>query len=139
MGIERDTMLRLVRGELSEVDARRLRESIAADSELAADFRRIERMEGILRAGSAESFGPDFSDRVMRRLLSRASAGKAALYESLQWAFLRLAAASLIVVVGLGVYGAIDSRESELASSTIEAVFGLPSADLDSVFYLQGI
>jgi anti-sigma factor RsiW len=139
MGIDRDTMLRLLRGELSEEDARRHREAIGADSELAAEFRRLERMEGILRAGVAESFGPYFSDRVMKRLLSRASVGRAAFYDALQWAFLRLAAASLIIVVGLGVYAAIDSRESELASSTIEAVFGLPSTDLENVFFLQGI
>ena len=139
MGIDRDTMLRLLRDELPEEEALRHREAIAADPRLAADFRRIERMEGILRDSTADSFGPYFSDRVMKRLLAKASVGKSALHDSLQWVFLRLAAASLIIVAGLGVYGAIDSRESGLAASTIEAVFGLPSADLENVFYLQGI
>lgn len=139
MRMDTDTMLRLLRGELSESEARKTRDVIAADPNLAAEFRRIQCIESRLKESAADSFGPYFSDRVMKRILSKAAAGRSAFYESLQWVFVRLAVASVIVVVGLGFYSAIDARESEFASNTIEAVFGLPSADLESLFYLQGI
>lgn len=139
MRMDIDTMLRLLRGELSELETRKVRDAIAEDPTIAAEFRHIQRMESLLKENAADSFGPYFSDRVMKRIMSKAAAGRSAFYESLQWVFLRLAVASVIAVVGFGVYSAIDARESELASNTIEAVFGLPSADLESLFYLQGI
>jgi len=132
-------MVRLLRGELPEREAAMCHAALADDPKLAAEFRRIERMQSLLKESAPDSFGPYFSERVLRRLTAKSPNGRTAFYESMQWAFLRLAVASLIVVVGLGVYSAIDSQESGLASNTIEAVFGLPSADFESLFYLQGI
>ena len=139
MRIDRDVMLRLLRSELSEEEATSCRQAIDADPLLAAEYRRVQNMRGLLLDGRAQSFGPYFSERVVRKLVGSASTRWPALYESMQWVFLRLAAACVLVVIGLGAYNVLDSRGSDLASSTINAAFGLPSGDLESLFYLQGI
>ena len=139
MSTDRDILLRLLRDELPDADAERVRERLRSDSDLAAVYRRMQQTNDLLRENQADSFGPYFSERVLKRLMATATAGRLAFYDSLQWVFLRLAAACLVLVIGLGVYNALDSRESELNSTTVEAVFGLPSNDFDSLFYLQGI
>ncbi len=139
MTIDRDTLVRLLRGELSEDEASSVRKAIESDRSIAAQYESVRRLTGLLREGVADSFAPYFSERVLKKLMSTASNGRTAFYDSLQWVFLRLAAASLLVVIGLGAYSALDARESELSANTIEAVFGLPTADLENLFYLQGI
>ncbi|NNC65665.1 MAG: hypothetical protein HKN84_12835 [Gammaproteobacteria bacterium] len=139
MSIDRDTMLRMLRAELPEEEAAAYRRAIDADPNLLAEYRSVQSMHGLLRESRAESFGPYFSERVMKKLAGSASSVRPSLYESMQWVFLRLATACVLVVIGLGAYNVLDSRESDLASTTIDAAFGLPSGDLDSLFYLQGI
>lgn len=139
MTIDREMMLRLLREEVSSAEAERLLHAIEADAGLAAEYRRMQHIEILLGGAAADSFAPYFSDRVIKRLAAVASVPRAAFYDSMRWVFLRLATASLLVVIGLGAYNALESRDSDLAASTVEAVFGLPSADLDNLFYLQGI
>jgi len=139
MKIDRETMIRLLRGELEADEAGRVRSAIDADRQMKAEFGRVRRLEGVLNSSAAESFGPYFRDRVMRRILDTGSEIRSSFYESLRWVFLRLAVACLLVVVGLGVYNAVDAESSGLTSSAVEAVFGIPSADIDNLYYLQGI
>lgn len=139
MKIDTATMVRLLRGELDDDKREHVRAAIETDPGLAVEFRRLEGMQDLLRSSAADSFGPYFSDRVLERLRRTVAVGRTPFYDALSWAFLRLATASLLLVIGLGAYNAVDSRDSDLADNTVEAVFGLPSADLDNLFYLQGI
>ena len=101
-----DLIHRYLDGELSEEEARALREAIASDPRVAAELREWERMLGA--AAEAETGGPSaaFADRVMRRVLGRRGAvrrGLRALFEvplpaRLAWA------ATLVVTFGLGAW-----------------------------------
>ena len=90
------------------------------------------------------AFEPGFRDRVMARIRELPTAethgarseqpGADTLYMHLSWAFPRLAAACLVGVVVLGIYSL--SGDGGLASSTLEALLGLPGETLETAFVL---
>ncbi len=138
MTIDRDTMIRFVRGELDVDTHARVQELVASNPAVRAQVERIRTLDALVIEATPDSFAPYFGDRVMKRVMQREGKG-GALYDSLQWVFLRLAAASLIAVIGLGLYNGLEASSSGFASSPVEAVFGLPSSDVDNLYYLQGI
>lgn len=139
MKVDRDTMLRLLRGELDVASEQRLRDAMERSPDLQSRLDQLRRLDAMMSTSAASSFGPYFADRVMRRIAGTATEAKTAFYETMQWVFLRLAAASVLVVIGLGTYNALQGQGLETSSSTVEAIFGLPADDLDSLYYLQGI
>ncbi|MBT8401613.1 MAG: hypothetical protein KJO98_14140 [Rhodothermia bacterium] len=139
MKVDRDTMLRLLRGELDPVSEERAQDAIRRSPDLQSELDQLSRLNAMMSSSAASSFGPYFADRVMKRIAGRATDAKAVLYETMQWVFLRLAAASVLVVIGLGTYNALQGQDLETSASTVEAIFGLPADDLESLYYLQGI
>ncbi|MFQ5571183.1 MAG: anti-sigma factor family protein [Rhodothermales bacterium] len=141
MNEERERLLRLLRDELPEAQAEALRRRLAHDPALRARLDRLRALDTTLGAGTMDAFAPYFSERVMRRLrrVEEPSWAAASFYESLQGLFVRVAVAGLLVAIGLGTLNALDPDGMALASSTLEAVFGLPSTTLDTLFFLEGI
>ncbi len=139
MNVDRDTMLQLLRGELDAATEERVRDVIARRSDLQSGLEQLSRLDEMMSTSGASSFGPFFADRVMKRITGTATEARAAFYETMQWVFLRLAAASVLVVIGLGTYNALQGQGLDTSASTVEAIFGLPADDLDSLYYLQGI
>lgn len=139
MTIDKDTMLRLLRGELDAAEAARVQSAIDRNVQLKAEYERVLVMAGMLASSGADSFGPYFAERVMRKIAAASTSQGASLYDSLRWVFTRLAAASLIAIMALSVYNVIDADSSGLTSTVVEAAFGMPSADIDNLYYLQGL
>ena len=133
---DNEKLLRYIEGGLSAADRRNIEERLAGEASLRKALDTLRGVHGALRTTQAESFGPYFSERVMRRLQGVAQAPAESFYNGLQWVFLRAATASLVVAVAFGVYNAITYRSLGAASSFVEAVFGLPSASLmDALSY----
>jgi anti-sigma-K factor RskA len=99
-----DLIHRYLDGELSEDEARALREAIASDPRVDTELREWERVLGA--AAGAESGAPsaEFTDRVMRRVVGRRAAalqGLRALFD-VRWPARLAWAATLVVAFGLG-------------------------------------
>lgn len=139
MKVDRDKMVKLLRGELDAASEEDMRDAIARNPGLQSELDRLRRLDGVMSSSAASSFGPYFADRVMKRIAGAASDTRTVFHETMQWVFLRLAAASVLVVIGLGTYNAVRGQDMETSASTVEAIFGLPTADLESLYYLQGI
>ncbi len=101
---------RYLDGELSEEEARALREAIARDPEVGRELRSWERMLGAAAAAHSGAPSADFSDHVMDRVVPRrvhAWRGLRAVFQVPMPA--RLAwAATLVVTFGLGVLATRD-------------------------------
>ncbi|MEM9998525.1 MAG: hypothetical protein AAF809_12555 [Bacteroidota bacterium] len=129
MNVLLERLYRLHRGELPDAEAASLRAQLAADPDLRADYARVAAMSAALEASTAPSFGPYFSDRVLRRLNGAApvQATSPALlsYEALRWVFVRVAFGVLLAVIGFGIVAGVETEPGE---SFVAAVFGLPAA-----------
>lgn len=133
---DHEKLLRYIEGDLSAVDRRDMDERLAEDTSLREALHTLRALQGALRTNRAESFGPYFNERVMRRLQGVEQEPGKSLYRELQWVFLRAAKASLVAAVAFGVYNAITYQSLGAASSFVEAVLGLPSVSLlDALSY----
>ncbi len=133
---DNEKLLRYIEGDLSAANRRNIEEGLAEEASLRKALDTLRALHGTLRTTRAESFGPYFSERVMRRLQGVGQAPAESFYNGLQWVFLRTATASLVVAVAFGIYNAITYQSLGAASSFVEAVFGLPSASLmDALSY----
>lgn len=122
-----------VAGELPPDVAARLEQRIADDAALQDDVAYLRSLQADIRELRADSFAPYFSDRVMRRLKPM-PAGVESLAGSLQWMFARASVVAAVVAVVIGVSNAIQFGDMSVTTSTWEAIFGLPSADLFDAF-----
>ena len=137
---ERELLLELLHGDLADDEADALRRRLQREPDLRNRLDQLRALDTTLRASTADAFAPYFSERVMRRLASDSlQTPSASLYDALQWLFLRVAMGCLLIAIGLGTYNALDARSTDLASSRLEAVFGLPSPSLDTLFFLEGM
>ena len=143
---DEERLIRSLDGDLSESEAKVLREKLLSDHGLAVRREAWEAVREEIVAGQPE-FEPGFRDRVMARLREipvedRHAAhvdrpGADALYLHLQRAFPRLAAACLIGVIALSVYSLVG--DGGLASSAVETLLGLPGETLETAFALGGV
>jgi len=143
---DEERLIRSLDGDLSESEAKVLREKLLSDHGLAVRREAWEAVRDEIRAGKPE-FEPGFRDRVMARVRElpaedRHAAhadrpGADALYLHLQRAFPRLAAACLIGVIALSVYSLVG--DGGLASSAVETLLGLPGETLETAFALGGV
>jgi len=133
---ELEIWLRLRDGELPEEDVARFEHRLKADARLNERVDRLETVAGALREQKGGSFGPFFATRVMARL-ARSEAAEAGerLYDSLRWVFPRLAAACLVVILGVGAYSVLAGG---YGGSVIDSVLGLPEATLVTALTLGG-
>ena len=133
---DNEKLLRYIAGDLSASDRRTMDERLAEGTSLREALHALRALQGALRTTRAESFGPYFNERVMRRLQGVEQEPGESFYNGLQWVFLRTATASLVAAAAFGVYNAITYQGLGAASSFVEAVFGLPSASLmDALSY----
>lgn len=133
---DNEKIVQYLEGDLPAADRRDLEKRLAGETSLRQALDTLRALRGTLRTTRAESFGPYFSERVMRRLQGVGEEPGESLYRGLQWVFLRTATASLVAAVGFGVYNAITYQSLGAASSFVEAVFGLPSVSLiDALSY----
>lgn len=133
---DNEKLLRYIEGDLPAADRRNMDERLAEEASLREALYTLRALQGTLRTTRAESFGPYFDERVMRRLQGVEQEPGESLYHGLQWVFLRAATASLVAAVAFGVYNAITYQSLGAASSFVEAVFGLPSVSLmDALSY----
>ena len=94
-----------------------------------------EELTRLLEDVDRPAFEPFFAGRVMHRLArERAAAGS--MYESLRWMFARVALASLVACVGLGVYNTVIASNTEIGSSALESALGVPAENLETVYLL---
>jgi len=114
-------------------------ETDAVEARLRSEPRLRGRLEGLqavaeaLEQGATPSFRPFFSTRVMARIRSEAVEPAEAMYDALRWVFARLAAASVVVMLGIGAYSAIEGGH---AASVVDSMLGLPEATLASAVTL---
>ena len=94
-----------------------------------------EELTRLLGEVGQPTFEPFFAGRVMHRLASeRASGGS--IHESLRWMFARVALASLLACVGLGVYNTVIASNAEIGGSALESALGVPAENLEAVYLL---
>lgn len=133
---DNEKLLRYIEGDLPAADRRNIEERLAEETSLREALGTLRALHGVLRTTRAESFGPYFSERVIRRLQGVGQESGESFHNVLQWVFLRTATASLVAAVAVGVYNAITYQSLGAASSFVEAVFGLPSVSLiDALSY----
>ncbi len=125
-----ETLLRYIEGRLTAAERRRLETRLAEEAPLQETLDALRGLRGALRASRAESFGPYFAERTMRRLQGDGQAIGESFYRGLQWIFLRTATASFVAALGFAAYNAVTYQSLGAATSLLEAVFGLPSVSL---------
>lgn len=131
--IRHTALLRYVLGELPAAEAEQLEGRLAGDARLRAEVARLRSIQNELRLSRADSFGPYFGDRVMRRLTT-AREGAEALYLSLRWIFARTSVAAAAAAVLIGAYNLAQFGDLAVTSTVWDALFGLPSTDFLDAF-----
>lgn len=137
MNDDREYLLRYLEGALPEREASALEERLESEPALRARMERLRGVSALLQTSKPDGFAPQFSARVLARLVPRARVSPAeALYESLQWLFARTAVVGAAAAAILAVYNVVDYGQLGVAASVVEALFGLPSdALLDALSY----
>ena len=127
---DQEILLRYLEGRLPGAERRRLETRLAEEAALQETLDTLRGLRGALRTSRAESFGPYFAERTMRRLQGDGHAVGESFYRGLQWIFLRTATASFVAALAFAAYNAVTYQSLGAASSLLEAVFGLPSVSL---------
>jgi anti-sigma factor RsiW len=135
MSEHREVMIRALTGEADERERERLLARLEREPGLQAEYDRLQALGRAMSGGEKPTFGPFFAARVMNRL-ERERVGATSLYESLRWAFARVAVAGLVACVGLGVYNTVIASSAAVGSSAIESALGVPAENLETVYLL---
>ena len=136
MNDDRILLLRYLEGSLPEAEHRAVQKRLAEDASLREQLNRLNALGDALAASAPDSFAPFFSERVVRRLSPALELAPAeAFYDSLQWFFVRMTLACLLIVAALGVYNLMTYEALGVTGTLAEAVFGLPSTDLIDALY----
>ena len=131
---DREILLRYLEGSLSDPDVERLEKRLSTEERLREELEQLRSISVTLASARADSFGAFFAERTLKALWSRAADQAVPLYDALRWVFLRTAVAGLALVILLGVLNVIDYQGLDMASSWIEAAFGLPSTTVEDAF-----
>jgi hypothetical protein len=138
MKVDRELLLRWLEEDLTPAERVRVRLRLEAEPDMRAELERLRALQQAVSESGQPTFAPFFSDRVMRRLAAaeaEAEAASESLYESLRWAFARVAVACLVLAVALGTYSAAG-RGSDLSTGFLDSVLGLPATTLDTALLL---
>ena len=131
---DREILLRYLEGSLSDPDVERLKKRLSTEERLREELERLRSISVTLASARADGFGAFFAERTLKALWQRAADQAAPLYDALRWVFLRTAVAGLALVILLGVLNVMDYQGLDIASSWIEAAFGLPSTTVEDAF-----
>lgn len=135
MNEHREAMIRLLTGEADDRERERFLARLEREPALQAEFDRLQTLGHSLSGVDRPAFEPFFAGRVMHRL-ARERGGSGSMYESLRWMFARVALASLVACVGLGVYNTVIASNAEIGSSALESALGVPAENLETVYLL---
>ena len=131
MSTDQEKLLRLLDGDLTEAETKRLQARLRRDLALQRQLADVRQLRLALKTNKPEAFAPYFSERVLRRLAGDEKLQTAeSIYESLRWLFVRTAVVCLLVAGLLGTYNVIDYQGLGVVSTLVEALFGLPSDSL---------
>ena len=125
-----DLLYRSFDGTLTPGEKEELNEALAKSQELREEKERITTMRSALSASAAKSFRPFFAQRVMHAI-TLATAQKNGLelfFESLQFAFRRVAAVGATAILILLAYNLVKSGDISIAGA-----FGMPQETLEEV------
>lgn len=125
-----ELLYRSLDGKLSGEEQRQLEEALADSPELRKEKERIMAIRSAISASAARSFRPFFAERVMRRITSAGEKRRSAevFFESLQYAFRRVAVVGAMVIVILAAYNFLKTGDVSVAG-----VFGMPQETLEEV------
>jgi anti-sigma factor RsiW len=115
---------------LAPREKEQLEEALAGSKELREEKERIRAMRGAISAGAARSFKPFFAERVMRKIASTRERNRSAeaFFESLQYAFRRVAVVGATVIIALAVYNFVKTGDV-----SVVGVLGMPQETLEEV------
>ena len=131
---DRELLIRYREGDLPAAEMERVEARLRTDPELRGQMERLERVVAALEGGAARSFEPFFATRVMASVRRAESvAGVEGVYEALRWLFLRVAVASVVIMLAIGAYSALGDS---YGGSVIDSVLGLPEATLTTALTL---
>jgi anti-sigma factor RsiW len=123
-------------GDLEGEEAEAFERRLQGDAGFRVRLEGLDRVAGALRQEADASFGPFFATRVMARIgRSGSSAPAESMYDALIWLFPRLAAACLVVMIGIGAYSVLLGG---YGGSVLDAVLGLPEATLATALTIGG-
>lgn len=131
-----EILIRYLDGSLSSEEATELERRLSTDQALQDRLVRLRAVKQSLGAERADGFGAFFVERTLRALRTQSVSHALSLYDSLQWVFVRTAAAGLVVVMVLSLLNLLDYQGLDVASNWIEAAFGLPSTTVEDAFTL---
>jgi anti-sigma factor RsiW len=128
-----DLLYRSFDGKLSEEEQRQLEDALDDLPALRKEKERIAAMRGAISASAAKSFRPFFVERVMRRIASigEKKRNREMFFESLQFAFRRVAVVGAMVIVILVAYNFVKTGDL-----SVTGVFGMPQETLEEVLEL---
>jgi len=118
-------------GELDPDEKAELDSALAASPELRRERDELLAMRGAVKSSAAESFGPFFAERVVRRITEerQREGGGAGFFESLQYAFRRVALVAAAVAAFLLIYNL-----NQGSGISVAAAFGAQEAgDIEEV------
>lgn len=130
----RSEMLRALTGELTARERDAFERALAADDALRAEWERLQKVSGLLRASRAESFRPFFATRVAQRIKSQR---EESLTDALVWLFRPLAPVALALVAFLALS---NWNERELVgddASFIAAIFAAVPATAEAAHVME--
>jgi anti-sigma factor RsiW len=125
-----DLLYRSFDGTLKPEEEKELEEALANSQELRKEKERITNMRSALSTSAVKSFRPFFAERVMHAITSAAGQknGLEQFFESLQFAFRRVAVMSATVVLLLAAFNVIKNGEVSIAGA-----LGMPQESLEEV------
>lgn len=125
-----DLLYRSFDGTLTPGEKEELNEALAKSRELREEKERITTMRSALSASAAKSFRPFFAERVMHAITSATVKrnGVELFFESLQFAFRRVAVVGATAILILLAYNLVKSGDISIAGA-----FGMPQETLEEV------
>ncbi len=117
--------------ELTKEEQRELVEALSFWPELREEKKRITEMRQMIASEAVRSFKPFFSNRVMRRLKEKTTTGED-FFESLLWAFRRIALAGALALLLLIANNVLTER-----SASLNSLLRMPQLSLEDVWQLD--
>lgn len=131
---DREILLRYLEGSLAIEELTNLERRLATEVALNDELSRLRSIQQTVAAERPDGFGAFFVERTLRALSPQTASHALSLYDALRWVFFRTAAAGLALVVVLSLLNLLDYQGLDVASSWVEAAFGLPSTTVEDAF-----
>ncbi len=133
-GDDRTMMMRALTGELSETEASSLAQRLEEDGALCAEWRDLQRVQGLLQAERPQSFRPFFAARVVQHLRAKQSES---LTDGLLWLFRPLVPTAALVALFIAFSNWSDYASTEEEVPILEAVFAVDPISLDVAYAVE--